>query len=130
MSQRLHATASVPTSAVVQPPKRVVLYALRFGLPGERGKLREVENASFRLTDPPALVEASLSCPVCLHAVTWEASGEGAQPFVHCRCLHCDHGRKVLLTAVQRLRLELADDDDERIFAGRGASWRQLFLLL
>ena len=90
-----------------------------------------MEHASFELIDPPAVVQASLSCPICLHATEWVPSGAGAQPAVDCTCTHCGHERTVLLTAAQRLRLSLADDDEEeRVFTGRGATWRQLFMLL
>jgi hypothetical protein len=90
-----------------------------------------VEQASFLLTDPPALVQASLSCPLCLHSVEWMDAGEGAQPAVECECRHCGHQRTVELSAAQMLRLTLADDDDEQLLvAGHGASWRQLFMLL
>jgi hypothetical protein len=90
-----------------------------------------MERASFLLTDPPALVQASLSCPLCLHSVEWQDAGAGTQPAVECECRHCGHRRSVELTASQMLRLTLADDDDEQLLvAGHGATWRQLFLLL
>jgi hypothetical protein len=90
-----------------------------------------VEQASFLLTDPPALVQASLACPLCLHAVDWRDAGTGADPAVECECRNCGHERTVYLSAGQMLRLTLADDDDERlIVAGHGATWRQLFMLL
>jgi hypothetical protein len=92
-----------------------------------------MERASFLLTDPPALVDASLSCPFCLHSVVWETAGAGTQPAIECRCSGCGHTRSVELSGAQLLRLTLADDDDaEGPVAGStvGASWRQLFLLL
>jgi hypothetical protein len=90
-----------------------------------------VEQASFLLTDPPALVQASLACPLCLHAVDWRDAGTGADAAVECECRNCGHERTVQLSAGQMLRLTLADDDDEQlIVAGHGATWRQLFMLL
>jgi hypothetical protein len=90
-----------------------------------------VEHASFLLTDPPALVQASLACPMCLHSVDWYDTGAGSEPAVECECRHCGHERRVELSAAQMLRLTLADDDDEQLLvAGHGASWRQLFMLL
>jgi hypothetical protein len=90
-----------------------------------------VEHASFLLTDPPALVQASLACPLCLHAVDWCDAGSGTDPAVECECRSCGHERVVHLTAGQMLRLTLADDDDDQlIVAGHGATWRQLFMLL
>jgi hypothetical protein len=91
-----------------------------------------VEQASFLLTDPPALVQASLACPLCLHSVGWRDAGTGTDPAVECECRNCGHGRLVHLTAGQMLRLTVADDDDgeQRVVAGHGATWRQLFMLL
>jgi hypothetical protein len=92
-----------------------------------------MEQASFALTDPPALVHASLSCPMCLHAVQWRASGSGTQPAVECECRNCGHTRTVELTATQMLRLNLVVDGDEDgpvLDPGRGATWRGLFMLL
>jgi hypothetical protein len=91
-----------------------------------------VEQASFLLTDPPALVQASLACPLCLHSVDWRDAGTGTDPAVECECRNCGHGRLVHLTAGQMLRLTVADDDDgeQRVVAGHGATWRQLFMLL
>jgi hypothetical protein len=90
-----------------------------------------VEQASFLLTDPPALVQASLACPLCLHSVGWCDAGSGTDPAVECECRNCGHERVVHLTAGQMLRLTLADDDDEQLLvAGHGATWRQLFMLL
>jgi hypothetical protein len=92
-----------------------------------------MEHASFLLTDPPALVEASLSCPFCLHSVVWEAAGAGAQSAIECRCSGCGRTREVELSGAQLLRITLTDDeDDEAPLAASSvsASWRQLFLLL
>jgi hypothetical protein len=93
--------------------------------------METVEHASFLLTDPPALVQASLACPVCLFSVDWQDAGAGTQPAVECACRNCGHTRVVELSGAQMLRLTLADDDDEQLLvAGHGASWRQLFMLL
>ena len=70
-----------------------------------------MERASFHSSDPVALVEASLACPVCLHAVDWASAGRGAQPVVACRCRHCGHAREVELSGAQLLRLAALDDD-------------------
>jgi hypothetical protein len=92
--------------------------------------IQDVEHASFLLTDPPALVQASLACPMCLHSVDWCDTGAGSEPAVECECRHCGHERRVELSAAQMLRLTLADDDEQLLVAGHGASWRQLFMLL
>jgi hypothetical protein len=91
-----------------------------------------MEQATFLLTDPPALVQASLACPMCLYSATWQTAGTGAQPAVDCACTHCGHERTVELSAVQMLRLTLADDDDDdgQLLAAGVPSWRQLFMLL
>jgi hypothetical protein len=64
-----------------------------------------VEHPDFAPTDPPELAEASLSCPMCLHAVDWHVNGSGAQVVVACRCRHCDHERAVELSGPQLLSL-------------------------
>jgi hypothetical protein len=93
--------------------------------------IEDMEHASFLLTDPPALVQAALACPVCLHSVEWEDAGAGVQPAVDCECRNCGHVRTVHLTAAQMLRLTVADDDDGQTpVGGHGTTWRQLFMLL
>ena len=71
----------------------------------------EMERASFETSDAPALVEASLACPLCLHAVDWVSAGRGAQAAIACRCRACGHARDVELTGEQLLVLALLDDD-------------------
>ncbi|HEY3185934.1 MAG TPA: hypothetical protein VGJ70_00575 [Solirubrobacteraceae bacterium] len=71
-----------------------------------------MEQARFLATDPAPLVEASLACPVCLHAVDWQVAGFGAQPAVACRCRGCDAERVVALSGSQLLRLATLEDDD------------------
>jgi hypothetical protein len=68
-----------------------------------------MERASFDPMDPSALVEASLACPFCLHAVDWESAGHGAEPAVACRCRGCGHTRDVALSGEQLLRLATLD---------------------
>ncbi len=70
-----------------------------------------MEHATFETSDAPALVEASLACPLCLHAVDWVSAGRGAQAAVACRCRACGHAREVELTGEQLLVLALLDDD-------------------
>jgi hypothetical protein len=53
------------------------------------------------------LVEASLSCPVCLGTVDWLLDDEPLEASVRCRCRHCRQERVVYLTADQALRLSL-----------------------
>ena len=91
------------------PPGWVVL-AARPSTPTERSAfLTEIlEQASFYDTDPDALVEAALACPLCLHAVDWRPAGTGSEAAVECRCRHCAHARTVALSGAQSLRLLLA----------------------
>ena len=70
-----------------------------------------MEHAGFALDDAPALVEASLSCPLCLHAVDWSPSRLGAAALVACRCRSCGDERTVELSGVQMLRLAVLDED-------------------
>ena len=92
------------------PPGWVVL-AARPSTPTERSAfLTEIlEQASFYDTDPDALVEAALACPLCLHAVDWRPAGAGSEAAVECRCRHCGHARTVALSGAQSLRLLLAE---------------------
>jgi hypothetical protein len=54
-------------------------------------------------------VQASLACPLCLagDTVTWEASLQGYDPSVQCRCPSCQASWRVYLTPEQALRLGL-----------------------
>ena len=64
--------------------------------------------ASFRPNDHPALVEASLSCPVCLSGdVGWRLELADFDDAVHCHCRHCHHRRVMSLGPGQALRLSL-----------------------
>jgi len=66
------------------------------------------ELAAFRGDDAPALVDASLSCTVCLSgAVEWSLSPGVWEAEVECRCHSCGHARTVSLTDEQALRLAL-----------------------
>jgi hypothetical protein len=69
------------------------------------GAMTEV--ASFLPDDPVELVEASLSCSVCLASVEWRLDDEWLDPSVTCRCRSCGHERRVYVTADQKLRLSL-----------------------
>lgn len=93
-----------------------------------------MEHAHFQFTDSRTAVEAALACPRCLHAVSWDPVGAGAQPAVECRCGHCGHTRVVELDSAQMLRLTIADgdSDDDAWVADRsgGATWRQVLQLL
>lgn len=92
-----------------------------------------MEHADFQFTDTRTMVEASLACPRCLHAIAWESVGAGAQPAIACRCTHCGHERTVELSGAQMLRLTMPDgDDDDAWVADRpgGATWRQVIQLL
>jgi len=71
-----------------------------------------MERASFDSSDPAVLVEASLACPLCLHAVDWSPVGWGAQPTVVCRCRGCGDRRSVELSGIQLLRLATLDDHE------------------
>src|SRR4051812_32892559 len=75
-----------------------------------RGVLdRAMEKASFQFTDARAVIDASLACPHCLHAVTWEPAGSGAQPAIACQCRSCGRERTVETTGAQMLRLTMSD---------------------
>jgi hypothetical protein len=66
------------------------------------------EQATFRGDDDPALVAATLSCPVCLSGeVDWTLEVEDWEAEVHCTCRECGHGRAVGLNSQQALRLYL-----------------------
>ena len=65
--------------------------------------------ARFRPEDPDALVVAALACPLCLRSasVDWDASLQGYDPSVRCRCPDCEERWTVYLTPDQALRLGL-----------------------
>ena len=65
--------------------------------------------ARFRPEDPDAIVVAALACPLCLRgeSVDWEASLQGYDPSVQCRCPDCEARWTVYLTPDQALRLGL-----------------------
>jgi len=89
-----------------------------------------VERADFLPTDPMSLVEASLACPRCLHAVDWRAAGFGTAPAVECRCRACGHVRTVALSAHQLLRLTAPEGEDGHqalTLPGLGVSMPYLF---
>jgi hypothetical protein len=67
------------------------------------------DTARFRADDPDVLVTASLACPICLacDAVSWDASLDGYDPSVECRCPSCEHSWRVYLAPHQALRLGL-----------------------
>jgi len=66
------------------------------------------ELAAFRGDDAPALVDASLSCRVCLSgAVEWSLSAGVWEAEVECCCHSCGYVRTVSLTGEQALRLAL-----------------------
>ncbi len=67
------------------------------------------DTARFRAEDPDPLVLAAFACPVCLgeHCVDWDASLEGYDPSVECRCETCDLRWSVYLTPQQALRVHL-----------------------
>jgi uncharacterized Zn finger protein len=65
-----------------------------------------MERASFHPDDPWCLVDASLACPRCLHAVDWDLV-RGEPPSARCRCRNCGHSRSVALTGAQTVRLGL-----------------------
>lgn len=73
------------------------------------------DTARFRADDPDPLVEASLSCPLCLRSeqVQWEAALEGYDPSVECRCPSCEERWRVYLTPEQALRVGLMDAHSE-----------------
>jgi hypothetical protein len=68
-----------------------------------------VDTARFRADDPDVLVAASLACPLCLQSdeVVWDATLEGYDPSVQCRCPDCQQSWRVYLTPEQALRLGL-----------------------
>lgn len=67
------------------------------------------DTARFRPDDPDALVTASLACPVCLRGdgLECDATLEGYDPLVRCRCPSCETRWRVYLTPEQALRLGL-----------------------
>ena len=66
------------------------------------------ELAAFRGDDAPALVDASLSCTMCLSgAVEWSLVADVWEAEVECRCHSCGYGRTVWVTGEQALRLAL-----------------------
>ncbi len=88
-----------------------------------------MERATFLPDDPQSLVEASLSCPLCLHACDWRVSGLGAVAVVECRCRACEHRRAVHLTGPQLLRLTVPDDEADGLIIGPGVAgaWRRMY---
>jgi hypothetical protein len=66
------------------------------------------ETATFLADDEPCLVEASLSCLVCLSGhIHWSLCGDQWDARVVCRCEECGDVRTVSLTGDQALRLSL-----------------------
>jgi hypothetical protein len=67
------------------------------------------ETAGFRMNDPECLVEAGLSCPVCLSsAISLDLHlADVYDPAAACACSGCRHERRVFLTPDQALRLAL-----------------------
>ncbi len=67
------------------------------------------DTARFRPTDPDALVNASLACPVCLRSedVEWQGTLEGYDPSVRCVCPTCQARWRVYLAPEQALRVGL-----------------------
>lgn len=84
-----------------------------------------MERADFAMTDPMCVIEAALSCPMCLHAVDWRPAGFGAHPAARCACRACGHERPVRLSGPQLLRLTAGSEGDEgRVLApGLAAAW-------
>ncbi len=84
-----------------------------------------MERADFVMSDPMCLVEAALSCPLCLHAVDWRTAGFGAHPTVRCTCRTCGHARPVRLSGPQLLRLTAGQEDDggRLLTPGLAAAW-------
>jgi hypothetical protein len=70
---------------------------------------RLADTARFRSDDPDELVIASLACPYCLSGeeVEWDATLDGYDPSVECRCHRCEEQWSVYLTPQQALRLGL-----------------------
>lgn len=68
-----------------------------------------VDIARFRADDPDELVAASLACPWCLGSeeVSWEASLDGWDPLVECRCDACEKSWRVYVAPHQALRIGL-----------------------
>jgi hypothetical protein len=83
-----------------------------------------MEHATFLPSDPAVVVEASLACPLCLHAVDWETTGRGARAEVACRCRSCGDVRNVELSGAQLLRLAALDEDEPHIVTLAGAGPR------
>ncbi|HEV2821195.1 MAG TPA: hypothetical protein VGW11_11890 [Solirubrobacteraceae bacterium] len=84
-----------------------------------------MERADFVMTDPMYVIEAALSCPMCLHTVAWRPANFGAHPTVECTCPACGHQRPVGLSGPQLLRLTAGQEDDEgRLLPpGLAAAW-------
>lgn len=72
------------------------------------------DTARFRPTDPDALVNASLACPVCLRSddVEWHDSLDGYDPSVQCVCPTCQARWRVYLAPEQALRVGLMHEHD------------------
>lgn len=71
-------------------------------------RMHLTETASFRGNDDSCLVEASLSCRVCLSgAIDWSLRVDDWDHEVVCRCRSCGDERVVSLTGEQALRLAL-----------------------
>ncbi|HEV2723539.1 MAG TPA: hypothetical protein VGV10_02815 [Thermoleophilaceae bacterium] len=67
-----------------------------------------IETASFRGDDATPLVEASLSCRMCLSgAIDWSLRVREWDAEVECRCRGCNDLRTVSLTGEQALRLSV-----------------------
>jgi hypothetical protein len=72
------------------------------------GVIDLTETATFRADDEPCLVEASLSCRVCLSGhIEWSLRSREWDAEVVCRCEECGDVRTVSLTGDQALRLSL-----------------------
>lgn len=84
-----------------------------------------MERADFAMNDPMCLVEAALSCPLCLHRVDWRPAGFGARSVVECTCRACGHERAVELSGPQVLRLTVTreGDDGPLLAPGLAAAW-------
>ncbi len=67
-----------------------------------------METATFLPADPPALVEASLSCPFCLaQSDRVVVEGPLLDASARCSCMACSRERSVALDPEQFLRLSL-----------------------
>ena len=65
-----------------------------------------METATFLPADPPALVEASLSCPFCLAGSDRVVvEGPMLDASARCSCMTCGRERSVALDPEQFLRL-------------------------